>query len=79
MTEAVTSAELRSFIDRYELIEANKKDLTEAQKEIMAEAKGRGYDTAVLKAVIAQRKKTPDDIAEFEAVLELYKSALGMA
>ena len=44
----------------------------------MAEAKGRGYDTKVLRKIIALRKRKPDDIAEEEAVLELYKTALGM-
>ena len=45
----------------------------------MAEAKGRGYDTKVMRKVIALRKRKPDEIAEEEAVLELYKAALGMA
>ena len=44
----------------------------------MAEAKARGYDTKVLKTVIALRKRNGDDIAEEEAILELYCSALGM-
>ena len=80
MTDAysVTADELRAFIERYELIDAEKKDLSEQQKEIMAEAKGRGYDAARIKEIIALRKRSPDDIAEAEAVLELYKAALGM-
>lgn len=78
-TYNVTASELRQFIDRYEHLEAEKKDITEQQKEVMAEAKGRGYDTAVLRKVIALRKRTADDIAEEEAVLEMYKAALGMA
>ena len=45
----------------------------------MAEAKGRGYDTKVMKKVIALRKRKPDEIAEEEAVLDMYKSALGMS
>ena len=45
----------------------------------MAEAKGRGYDTRVMRKVIAMRKRKPDELAEEEAVLELYKTALGMA
>ena len=45
----------------------------------MAEAKGRGYDTAVMKKVIALRKRDRDDIAEEEAVLDMYLSALEMA
>ncbi|HRK42958.1 MAG TPA: DUF2312 domain-containing protein [Gemmobacter sp.] len=74
----VTADELRQFIERYEQLEAEKKDITEQQKEVMAEAKGRGYDTKVLKKIIALRKRKADDIAEEEAILELYKQALGM-
>lgn len=75
----VTAEELRQFIEQYEQLEAEKKDITERQKEVMAEAKARGYDTKVMKKVIALRKRDKDDIAEEEAVLELYKAALGMA
>ncbi|MDD9731095.1 DUF2312 domain-containing protein, partial [Mameliella sp. AT18] len=48
-------------------------------KEVMAEAKGRGYDTKILKKLIALRKRDPDDIAEEEALLDMYKAALGMS
>jgi uncharacterized protein (UPF0335 family) len=75
---AVTADELRQFVERYEELESEKQDITEQQKEVLAEAKGRGYDTAVLRAIIALRKKSPDDIAEFEAILDMYKAALGM-
>lgn len=75
---AVTADELRQFIERFEQLEAEKKDVAEQQKELMAEAKGRGYDTKVLKKVVALRKRKPDDIAEEEAVLDMYKAALGM-
>ncbi|MCW1933351.1 DUF2312 domain-containing protein [Pararhodobacter zhoushanensis] len=74
----VTADELRQFVERYEHLEAEKKDITEQQKEVMAEAKGRGYDTKVLRKIIALRKREPDDIAEEEAILDLYKAALGM-
>ena len=74
----VTAEELRQFIERYEQLESEKKDITEQQKELMAEAKGRGYDTKVMKMVIDLRKREPDDIAEEEAVLDMYKTALGM-
>lgn len=76
---SVPAAELRQFIERFEQLESEKKDLTEQQKELMADAKGRGYDTKVMKKLVAMRKRKPDDIAEEEAILELYKSALGMA
>lgn len=74
----VTADELRQFIERWESLQAEKQDIAEQQKEVMAEAKGRGYDTKVMKKVIALRKRNRDDIAEEEAVLEMYMSALGM-
>ena len=77
-TYTVTADELRQFIERMEQLDAEKADVAEQQKELMAEAKGRGYDTRILRKVIALRKRKPDDIAEEEAILELYKTALGM-
>jgi len=78
-TYNVAADELRQFIERYEHLEAEKKDIADQQKEVMAEAKGRGYDTKVMRKVIALRKRDKDDIAEEEAVLEMYKAALGMS
>lgn len=74
----VTADELRQFIERYEQLESEKKDVTANQKELMQEAKGRGYDTKVMKKLIALRKRDADSIAEEEAVLDMYKAALGM-
>ena len=74
----VTADELRQFVERFERLEAEKKDIADQQKEVMAEAKARGYDTKVMRKVIALRKREPDDVAEEEAVLEMYKQALGM-
>ncbi len=77
-TYRVAADELRQFIERFERLEQEKKDIADQQKEVMAEAKGRGYDTKVMRKVIALRKRDSDDIAEEEAVLEMYKQALGM-
>lgn len=77
-TYRVTANELRSFIERIERLESEKKDIAEQQKEVMDEAKGRGYDTKVMRKIVALRKRDKDDIAEEEAVLEMYKEALGM-
>ena len=77
-TYRVTADELRQFVERFERLEAEKKDIADQQKEVMAEAKGRGYDTKVMRKLIALRKRDRDDIAEEEAVLEMYKQALGM-
>ena len=78
-TGNVAGEELRQFIERFERLEAEKKDLVDGQKEIMAEAKGRGYDVKVLRLIIAMRKRNKDDLDEQDAVLEMYLSALGMA
>jgi uncharacterized protein (UPF0335 family) len=77
-TYRVTADELRSFIERFERLESEKKDIADQQKEVMAEAKGRGYDTKVMRKVITMRRRDKDDLAEEEAVLEMYKQALGM-
>jgi len=74
----VTAGELRAFVERYERLEIEKKDIADHQKEVMAEAKSRGYDTKILRKVIVLRKKDPQEISEEEAVLDLYKDALGM-
>lgn len=74
----VAADELRAFIERIERLEADKKDIAEAQKEVMAEAKGRGYDTKILRKLVTLRKQDPSERSEEEAVLELYKDALGM-
>ena len=77
-TYSVAADELRQFIERYEHLEAEKSDIADQQKEVMAEAKGRGYDTKALRKLVAMRKRDKDDLAEEEAVLEMYKAALGM-
>lgn len=76
---SVTAEELRQFIERIEQLDAEKADLAEQAKEVMAEAKGRGYDTRVLRKVVALRKRKPDEIAEEEAIIDMYKAALGMS
>lgn len=75
---SVTAAELRAFIERYERLEAEKRDISDQQKEVMAEAKGRGYSVKAIKQLVAERKREPDDLSEEQAILDLYRSALGM-
>lgn len=77
-TYRVTASELRQFVERIERLDSEKNDLAEQQKEVMAEAKSRGYDTKVLRKVISLRKRDKDDIANEEAILETYKEAMGM-
>jgi len=77
-TYNVTAEELRQFIERYEQLESEKKDIATTQKDVMAEAKGRGYDTKIIRKIVNLRKKSADARAEEEAVMEMYMSALGM-
>lgn len=74
----VAGQELRSFIERYERLEAEKKDISDGQKEIMAEAKGRGYDTKVIRKLINIRKRDANDLAEEDAIMQMYMTALEM-
>lgn len=74
----VTAGELRQFVERYERLEAERKDLGEQMKDVMAEARARGYDAKVLRKLIALRKRDSSEVSEEEAILELYKQALGM-
>jgi uncharacterized protein (UPF0335 family) len=76
---SVTADELRQFIERAEQLAAEKRDISEQEKELFAEAKGRGYDTKVMRKVIKDRKIKRDALAEFEAVEEMYRAAIGMA
>lgn len=77
-TYKATSGELRQFVERVETLEAEKKDIAAGIKEVMAEAKARGYDTKALKKLIALRKRDKDDIAEENAILRMYGEALGI-
>ena len=74
----ISADELRQFIEQFEQLESETKDINERKKEVLAEAKARGYDTKVMKKIVALRKRDRDDIAEEEAILEMYKQALGM-
>ncbi|HEY4943078.1 MAG TPA: DUF2312 domain-containing protein [Rhizomicrobium sp.] len=70
---------LRSYIERIERLEEEKKALADDIKEVYSEAKGTGFDTKVMRQVIRLRKMESADRQEQEAMLELYKRALNMA
>ena len=75
----VTAEELRQFVERFERLEIEKKDISDQQKEVMAEAKTRGYDTRIMRKIVSLRKRDLEDLAEEEAILSMYKTALGMS
>ena len=74
----VTAEELRQFVERFERLEIEKKDIADQQKEVLAEAKSRGYDTRIMRKIVSLRKRDLEEVAEEEAVLSMYKTALGM-
>lgn len=69
---------LRRYIERFENLQKDKEAVAEDQKQLMAEAKAEGFDTKVMRKVIALRKQDMGKVAEEQAVLDLYLSALGM-
>ena len=74
----VAADELRQFVERFENLEIEKRNIVDQQKEVMAEAKSRGYDTKIMRKLFVLRKRDLQDLAEEEAILSMYKSALGM-
>jgi uncharacterized protein (UPF0335 family) len=77
--EMIEGDKLIYFVESYEQREAEKKAISENMKDLLAEVKGAGYDRQAFLAVIAMRKKDPDDVAEHEALVELYRNALEQA
>ena len=74
----VAADELRQFVERFENLEIEKRNIADHQKEVMAEAKSRGYDTKIMRKLVVLRKRDSQDLAEEEEILSMYKSALGM-
>jgi uncharacterized protein (UPF0335 family) len=75
----VNGAELRRFIERAEKLAAEKREIAEQEEELFAHADWQGYDTKAIRQIIAIRRRRPDEIAEEQAVLDIYLAALGMA
>ena len=68
--------QLRAIVERIEQVEDEIKDLTEAKKEIYAEAKSNGFDVKVLREVIRVRKQDQKERDEHETLLDIYMSAI---
>ncbi len=77
-TEEVAQDQLRSFVERIERLEEEKKTISDDIKDVYAEAKGNGFDTKVLRKVISLRKQDANERQEQDAILDLYLQALGM-
>jgi uncharacterized protein (UPF0335 family) len=74
----VAGEQLKSFIERIERLEEEKRTLSADIKDVYAEAKGSGFDTAIMRQIIRIRRMDQDDVDEQETLLDIYKRALGM-
>jgi uncharacterized protein (UPF0335 family) len=74
----IAGERLRSFIERIERLEEEKRALAADIKEVFAEAKGTGFDTKIMRQLIRIRRMDQDDVDEQETLLDIYKRALGM-
>eukprot|EP01037_Dinobryon_pediforme_P006989 gene6989-7058_t len=74
----VAAEELKQFVERVERLEEEKKAIADDIKEVYGEMKSRGYDTKVVRKVVAIRKQDHAERQEQEAILDLYLNALGI-
>jgi len=77
-TPNFAKAKLKSFVERIEKLEEEKKTISEDIREVYAEAKGDGFDVKALRAVIRMYRQDSDQRKEYEALIDLYRDALGM-
>jgi uncharacterized protein (UPF0335 family) len=74
----IAADRLRSFLDRIERLEEEKAGLTADIREVYAEAKGTGFDTKVMRQIVRLRKMDSADRQEQEALLDVYRRAIGL-
>lgn len=74
----ISSEDLRLGIERIERLEEEKRGIADDIKDVYSEYKSKGFCTKTMKRIVALRKLKPDDRRELEAMLDLYKGALGM-
>ncbi len=77
--QTVAAGQLRALIERIERVQEEISELSDDRKEIYAEAKAMGFDTKAIRTLVKLRKIDQAERQEAEAILDLYKSALGMA
>jgi uncharacterized protein (UPF0335 family) len=78
MAATVSDDQLRLLIERVERLEEEKKGIADDVKDVYAEAKSVGYDTKIMRQIVRLRKMSVQDRQEMEAILDIYKAALGL-
>lgn len=74
----VTGTQLRSFLERVERLQEEKKAIADDIKDVFAEAKGNGYDGKAMRAILKMRAEDADARREHEAIVKLYAEAIGL-
>lgn len=75
---AIAAEQLKSYVERIERLEEEKKAISGDISEVYAEAKANGFDAKIMRQVIRERRMDSQDRTEQEALLDLYRRALGM-
>jgi uncharacterized protein (UPF0335 family) len=75
---AIGHNQIKSFVERIERLEEEKKTFTDDIRDVYAEAKSNGLDVKALRAIVRMRKQDDDKRREHEAIVETYMHALGM-
>lgn len=79
MSDLIAADQLRLFIERIERLEQEKKGMADDIRDVYSDAKGQGYDSKAMRAVVRLRKMEKDARDEADALLETYRAALGLA
>lgn len=74
----VAGERLRSLVERVERLEEERRAIGSDIRDIFAEAKSAGFCVRTLRQVIRIRKMDASDLAEMDALLYMYRSALGV-
>jgi uncharacterized protein (UPF0335 family) len=74
---AVAADRLRSLVERIERVEQERRELGADIKDLYAEAKSAGFDSAVLRRLVAERRKEPAEVEAQDDLLDVYRRALG--
>lgn len=77
IVSGAAQTQLKSIIERVENLNEEKSEVQEQIKEVLAEAKGNGFDTKIIKKIVKLRKMDRAARQEEEALLDLYMSAIG--
>jgi uncharacterized protein (UPF0335 family) len=75
----IAADQLKAFIERLERLDEEARSLNEDRRDVLAEAKGNGFDVRIIKKILAMRRQDHAQRKEEEAILELYLEALGMS